>query len=35
MTETRYLKPGKSTNVFNELVAKLTKMGVSILAAGC
>jgi deazaflavin-dependent oxidoreductase (nitroreductase family) len=31
MTETRYLKPGKSTNVFNELVAKLTKMGVSIL----
>jgi deazaflavin-dependent oxidoreductase (nitroreductase family) len=33
MTETRYLKPGKSTNVFNELVAKLTKMGVSILGS--
>jgi len=33
MTETRYLKPSKSTNVFNELVAKLTKMGVSILGS--
>lgn len=33
MTETRYLKPAKSTNVFNELVAKLTKMGVSILGS--
>jgi deazaflavin-dependent oxidoreductase (nitroreductase family) len=33
MTETRYLKPNKSTNVFNELVAKLTKMGVSILGS--
>ncbi|MEA5359390.1 nitroreductase family deazaflavin-dependent oxidoreductase [Amycolatopsis sp., V23-08] len=33
MTETRYLKPGKSTNVFNELVAKLTKMGVSLLGS--
>ncbi|MFJ1766340.1 nitroreductase family deazaflavin-dependent oxidoreductase [Amycolatopsis sp. NPDC088138] len=33
MTETRYLKPAKSTNVFNELVAKLTKMGVSLLGS--
>ncbi|WP_328447515.1 nitroreductase family deazaflavin-dependent oxidoreductase [Amycolatopsis sp. NBC_00438] len=33
MTETRYLKPAKSTNVFNELVARLTKMGVSILGS--
>lgn len=33
MTETRYIKPAKSTNVFNELVAKLTKMGVSILGS--
>ncbi|UOZ08550.1 nitroreductase family deazaflavin-dependent oxidoreductase [Amycolatopsis sp. WQ 127309] len=33
MAETRYLKPAKSTNVFNELVAKLTKMGVSILGS--
>jgi deazaflavin-dependent oxidoreductase (nitroreductase family) len=33
MTETRYLKPAKSTNLFNELVAKLTKMGVSVLGS--
>ncbi|WP_328612984.1 nitroreductase family deazaflavin-dependent oxidoreductase [Amycolatopsis sp. NBC_00355] len=33
MTETRYLKPAKSTNVFNELVARLTKMGVSVLGS--
>jgi hypothetical protein len=33
MNEARYLKPAKSTNVFNELVAKLTKMGVSILGS--
>ena len=30
MTETRYIKPAKSTNVFNEMVAKLTKLGVSV-----
>ncbi|MEU4518063.1 nitroreductase family deazaflavin-dependent oxidoreductase [Amycolatopsis sp. NPDC024027] len=30
MTETRYLKPKKSTNLFNEAVAKLTKLGVSV-----
>ncbi|KDN23942.1 nitroreductase family deazaflavin-dependent oxidoreductase [Amycolatopsis rifamycinica] len=30
MTETRYIKPAKSTNVFNEVVAKLTKLGVSV-----
>jgi deazaflavin-dependent oxidoreductase (nitroreductase family) len=30
MTETRYLKPGKSTNVFNNVVAKLTELGVSV-----
>jgi deazaflavin-dependent oxidoreductase (nitroreductase family) len=26
----RYVKPGKSTNVFNEAVAVLTRMGVSV-----
>lgn len=26
----RYVKPGKSTNVFNEAVARLTRMGVSV-----
>ena len=30
MTDTRYIKPGKSTSVFNEVVAKLTKLGVSV-----
>lgn len=30
MNETRYVKPGKSTSVFNEVVAKLTKLGVSV-----
>jgi deazaflavin-dependent oxidoreductase (nitroreductase family) len=30
MTETRYIKPKKSTNAFNELVAKLTNLGVSV-----
>ena len=30
MTETRYIKPGKSTSVFNEVVAKLTNLGVSV-----
>ncbi|WP_086853228.1 nitroreductase family deazaflavin-dependent oxidoreductase [Amycolatopsis kentuckyensis] len=30
MTDTRYIKPGKSTNVFNEVVAKLTNLGVSV-----
>ena len=27
---TRYIKPTKSTNVFNEAVAHLTRLGVSI-----
>jgi deazaflavin-dependent oxidoreductase (nitroreductase family) len=26
----RYLKPGKNTNVFNEIVATLTRLGVSV-----
>jgi deazaflavin-dependent oxidoreductase (nitroreductase family) len=26
----RYIKPGKNTNVFNEAVARLTKMGLSV-----
>ncbi|MEV4050715.1 nitroreductase family deazaflavin-dependent oxidoreductase [Amycolatopsis sp. NPDC049688] len=30
MNDTRYIKPGKSTNVFNEVVAKLTNLGVSV-----
>ncbi|MET8850084.1 nitroreductase family deazaflavin-dependent oxidoreductase [Amycolatopsis sp. NPDC004625] len=30
MNETRYIKPKKSTNAFNELVAKLTNLGVSV-----
>jgi deazaflavin-dependent oxidoreductase (nitroreductase family) len=30
MSESRYVKPGKSTNVFNEVVAKLTELGVSV-----
>ena len=30
MNDTRYVKPGKSTSVFNEVVAKLTKLGVSV-----
>ncbi|WP_410563560.1 nitroreductase family deazaflavin-dependent oxidoreductase [Amycolatopsis sp. cmx-4-61] len=30
MTGTRYIKPKKSTNAFNELVAKLTNLGVSV-----
>ena len=30
MNEARYVQPGKSTNVFNEVVAKLTKLGVSV-----
>jgi len=30
VNETRYVKPGKSTSVFNEVVAKLTKLGVSV-----
>ncbi|GAA3437306.1 nitroreductase/quinone reductase family protein [Kutzneria kofuensis] len=29
-TVARYLKPKRSTNVFNELVAGLTKLGVSV-----
>ena len=30
MNDTRYIKPAKSTNVFNEIVAKLTRLGVSV-----
>jgi len=30
VNETRYVKPGKSTSVFNEVVAKLTNLGVSV-----
>jgi deazaflavin-dependent oxidoreductase (nitroreductase family) len=30
MNDTRYIKPAKSTNLFNEVVAKLTKLGVSV-----
>ncbi|WP_103348003.1 nitroreductase family deazaflavin-dependent oxidoreductase [Amycolatopsis sp. CA-128772] len=30
MTDTRYVKPAKSTNVFNEVVAKLTNLGMSV-----
>ncbi|HEX3589850.1 MAG TPA: nitroreductase/quinone reductase family protein [Pseudonocardiaceae bacterium] len=30
MDTERYLKPTKNTNVFNELVARLTRMGVSV-----
>jgi deazaflavin-dependent oxidoreductase (nitroreductase family) len=26
----RYIKPGKNTNVFNEAVAKLTRLGISV-----
>jgi deazaflavin-dependent oxidoreductase (nitroreductase family) len=33
MTEARYIKPQKSTTVFNEVVAKLTKLGVSVLGS--
>ena len=29
-SEPRYVKPGKSTNIFNEAVATLTRAGVSI-----
>jgi deazaflavin-dependent oxidoreductase (nitroreductase family) len=29
-TATRYVKPGKSTNVFNETVARLTRLGISV-----
>ncbi|WP_410637311.1 nitroreductase family deazaflavin-dependent oxidoreductase [Amycolatopsis sp. lyj-346] len=30
MTGTRYIKPKKSTNAFNEVVRKLTELGVSV-----
>ncbi|MEV6830890.1 nitroreductase family deazaflavin-dependent oxidoreductase [Amycolatopsis sp. NPDC051102] len=30
MNETRYIKPKKSTSAFNEVVAKLTNLGVSV-----
>jgi deazaflavin-dependent oxidoreductase (nitroreductase family) len=30
VNDTRYIKPGRSTNVFNEVVAKLTNLGVSV-----
>jgi deazaflavin-dependent oxidoreductase (nitroreductase family) len=29
-TETRYIKPKSATNFFNEVVARLTRMGVSV-----
>ena len=29
-SEPRYVRPGKSTNVFNEAVAALTRAGISI-----
>ena len=29
-TQTRYIKPKSATNVFNETVARLTRMGVSV-----
>jgi len=33
MTDTRYLKPGKSTAVFNGAVRGLTKLGISLLGS--
>jgi deazaflavin-dependent oxidoreductase (nitroreductase family) len=33
MTESRYIKPAKSTDLFNVVVAKLTKLGVSVLGS--
>ncbi|WP_033261685.1 nitroreductase family deazaflavin-dependent oxidoreductase [Amycolatopsis vancoresmycina] len=30
MNDTRYIKPAKSTSFFNEVVAKLTKLGLSV-----
>ncbi|MEU4249798.1 nitroreductase family deazaflavin-dependent oxidoreductase [Amycolatopsis sp. NPDC026612] len=33
MTEARYIKPAKSTDLFNVVVAKLTKLGVSVLGS--
>ena len=30
MTAARYIEPKKATNAFNEIVAKLTRMGVSV-----
>jgi deazaflavin-dependent oxidoreductase (nitroreductase family) len=30
MSKARYIEPGKSTSVFNEVVAKLTNLGVSV-----
>ena len=30
MNETRYVKPGKGTSVFNEIVRRLTELGVSV-----
>jgi deazaflavin-dependent oxidoreductase (nitroreductase family) len=29
-SDTRYIKPKKATNIFNESVARLTRMGVSV-----
>ena len=33
MTESRYIKPAKTTDLFNVMVAKLTKLGVSVLGS--
>jgi deazaflavin-dependent oxidoreductase (nitroreductase family) len=30
MNDTRYIQPGKSTDLFNKVVAKLTELGVSV-----
>ncbi|RSM43426.1 nitroreductase family deazaflavin-dependent oxidoreductase [Amycolatopsis balhimycina DSM 5908] len=30
MNDTRYIQPGKSTDIFNKVVAKLTELGVSV-----
>ncbi|WP_181775191.1 nitroreductase family deazaflavin-dependent oxidoreductase [Amycolatopsis pittospori] len=30
---TRYIKPAKATNAFNEMVLKLTKLGVSVMGS--
>ena len=33
MTSSRYVQPGKSTNMFNNIVRGLTKLGVSVLGS--
>ncbi|GAA3558968.1 nitroreductase family deazaflavin-dependent oxidoreductase [Amycolatopsis ultiminotia] len=33
MTTTRYIQPGKSTDLFNRIVQRLTKLGISVLGS--